>query len=143
MITIYGLFVDDRCVYVGRTKNLEVRTPPNKLRVQRLFGKIPTVRALKRVHPNRASFSEWQMIQDFKVLGQAELNRQHSSQRKTLEINQIRNLAVYKDDLEWFDGAADCADRSRIRMFRYIVAQWKAGQPVLLTTEPQQNGRRK
>lgn len=62
---------------------------------------------------------------------------------KKKEKVDTRNLTVFKDDLEWFDGAADAADRSRIRMFRYIVGQWKAGQPVLLTTEPQQNGERK
>lgn len=48
---------------------------------------------------------------------------------------EMRNLSVFKEDLEWFDKIADYADRSRIRMFRYIISQSKAGQPVLLPVD--------
>ena len=131
MITIYGLFIDGRCVYVGRTKSLPVRTPSNNRRCLRLFGKTPEVRALRRVHPDLASKIEWETIRDFKTLGQADLNR-ICGQRKNgaKPSDSSRQLAVYKDDYDFFSELADQNDRSRARMFRYAMAQIREGKPV-------------
>lgn len=140
MITVYGLFIDGRCVYVGRTENLAARTPPNNRRCLRLYGKAPEVRSLKRVHPNRASAAEWELIRDFKTLGQADLNRLVGARTNGSRANaQTRNLAVYKDDYDFFTEVSDQNDRSRARMFRYAMAQIREGQPIPFTAD--NNGR--
>lgn len=46
---------------------------------------------------------------------------------------ETRNLAVYKDDYDWFTEASDQYDRSRIRMFRYMIGQLKEGKALKLS----------
>jgi hypothetical protein len=46
---------------------------------------------------------------------------------------ETRNLSVYKDDYDFFTEAADRFDRSRIRMFRYMMSQLKDGGSVSFT----------
>lgn len=48
---------------------------------------------------------------------------------------EVRNWSMYLDDFNWLDRAADYSDRSRIRLIRYCVSQWKRGLPVLLTVD--------
>ena len=43
---------------------------------------------------------------------------------------EVRNLAVYKDDLEFFAAVADQNDRSRARMFRFAMARIRDGKPI-------------
>jgi hypothetical protein len=43
---------------------------------------------------------------------------------------EVRNLAVYKDDYDFFTEVADQNDRSRARMFRYLMSQIREGKPV-------------
>lgn len=49
---------------------------------------------------------------------------------------KVRNLAVYKDDLDFFQEVADQNDRSRARMFRYAMAQIRDGKPIPYAAEP-------
>jgi hypothetical protein len=51
---------------------------------------------------------------------------------------EVRNLAVYKDDYDFFTELSDQNDRSRARMFRYAMAQIREGKPVPYT--PSENG---
>lgn len=43
---------------------------------------------------------------------------------------EVRNLSVYREDLKDFDLAAEATERSRVRLFRWIVSEWKAGRAV-------------
>lgn len=49
---------------------------------------------------------------------------------------EVRNLAVYKDDLDFFAELSDQNDRSRARMFRYVMAQIRDGKPIPYVPEP-------
>lgn len=48
---------------------------------------------------------------------------------------EVRNLAVYKDDYDFFSTVADQNDRSRARMFRYAMTQIREGNPVPYTAQ--------
>lgn len=130
MMTIYGLFIDDRCVYVGRTKDLTMRTASNNRRCMRLFGKVPEVRALRRVHPNLASKAEWDTIKDFKLLGQAELNKLCGKRHLEGAKSTFRTISLYKEDYDFFSQLSEQHDRSLPRMFRHLMAQLRSGQSI-------------
>lgn len=49
---------------------------------------------------------------------------------KKTEAAKVRNLGVYKDDFDFFNELADQNDRSRARMFRYMMAQIRDGRPI-------------
>jgi hypothetical protein len=134
-ITIYGLFRDDRCVYVGRTRDLERRLVTHRNNFGEEFAAIKP-RILKEVSPDKASIEEWKTIHEYKNKGEADYNKEPSQ-------SETRGLGMYADDYDWFTKAAQLANRSRIRMIRYVISEWKAGRSVLLTIEDGKNGSRK
>lgn len=73
-IHIYGVFIKDRCIYVGRTSDLNRRSHTHVLRFRKLFNEEPVVRTLKRVSLESSAHAEWAMIRLYKDLGQADFN---------------------------------------------------------------------
>lgn len=74
MISVYGVFIKERCVYVGRTSNLKSRRIAHVRRFRKLFGGEPDIRVLQNVSIERAPYVEWQMIRMYKEMGQADFN---------------------------------------------------------------------
>jgi hypothetical protein len=102
-VTIYGVFVKERCIYVGCTHDFEQRAKAHTLRFSKLFNEKPEVKVLRRVSIDSCAYAEWSMIRMYKDLGQADFNadrplnwrplRGPKTQRRKERANKILAMA--------------------------------------------------
>lgn len=88
-VVIYGLFDGARCIYVGKTRNLERRIQEHKPWIR--FLKKPVVATvLHKTTPERAAACERRTIRKFRKLGQADYNWlccQPKKEREKVSLN--------------------------------------------------------
>lgn len=77
-ITVYGIFDDDRCIYIGRTLNFPKRMRGHKILARHRFSGLPSVRALKIVSQNLGHETEHSLIHKYASVGQADYNKNGS-----------------------------------------------------------------
>lgn len=75
MVSIYGLFAEDQCLYVGRTRKPETREASHRARFAGILGTEPEFRVLHQVGDEAASAAERDTIQHYRKLGQAKYNK--------------------------------------------------------------------
>jgi hypothetical protein len=72
---IYGVFVNDRCIYVGQTIHLGKRAATHRERFSEILGIEPEIKVFAVLTPDIADQFEAAEIQSRKKIGEAEYNR--------------------------------------------------------------------
>ncbi len=75
------------------------------------------------------------------MLSQIKLNTTRKSEHMPKKVKtttktpkaEVRNIAVYKPDFDFFLALAEQSDRSRAGMFRYAMSQIRQGNPIPYT----------
>lgn len=73
IVFIYGMFVGERCVYVGRTVNPQLRAAAHRITFRTLPVQ-PVLKVFRKVDATEASRIEGKTIRRYRARGQAEYN---------------------------------------------------------------------
>lgn len=121
MVTIYGLFEGERCVYVGRTKNPEQRRAGHANKIMK--GRPFELRPLRVVKPTMASRAEATELAEWRAKGMAELNGT-SHQGLPHDLNM---------ELRQFCEGKDMKPSQILKMsVRFTLAELKAGRLAVI-----------
>jgi hypothetical protein len=91
-VIIYGLFHQDRCVYVGQTRDPKARESCHRKRFSDLR---PEFRVLRTVSESKALQVEHSIILKYRKIGQAEHNRQPFPKKTPINLSINRVLAQF------------------------------------------------
>lgn len=78
---IYGVFIKERCIYVGCTSAMDIRAVAHRRRFSKLFADKPEIRVLKKVSLAASAYAEWSMIKLYKEMGQADFNSEPAAHK--------------------------------------------------------------
>lgn len=92
-VFIYGLFHQDRCVYVGRTADPTKRMQTHAPRFEIELGAKPVMRILQKVSPDLAVQAEEKAILEYRRLGQAEFNKFPLRDKRPLNLSIRADVA--------------------------------------------------
>lgn len=91
-VIIYGLFDGDRCIYVGKTRNLTKRMYAHN-HYLKFLGRPVVAMVLQQTTLERGSACERRVIRKFRKIGQAEFNRQYCRLKNPKSPKKVSNKA--------------------------------------------------
>jgi hypothetical protein len=92
---VYGLFVNDRCIYVGQTCHPTRRAANHSSRFQKILGLTPKLKVLFTSRDGNANGHETATIKKYRDRGQAEFNRNGNGAAPRRGSILFRGQAVY------------------------------------------------